>query len=139
MASNMKPVTGTVHEKNGSWHAVLNVTDFETGKRKTKWKKIGKATKKRGDGGLTKKQAESFLPKIVVEEEKSQEEKHKEYSALLLKEGWSIKHIQHWLRHSDAQTTAKFYLHTDEEELLRVGAGVEDMYNKFTTKKEITK
>ena len=49
------------------------------------------------------------------------------------------KQIQHWLRHSDAQTTAKFYLHTDEEELVRVGAGVEDMYNKFTTKKEITK
>lgn len=82
MASNMKPVTGTVHEKNGSWHAVLNVTDFETGKRKTKWRKIGKATKKRGDGGLTKKQAEGLLPKIVVEEEKSQEEKQKEYSAL---------------------------------------------------------
>ena len=60
-------------------------------------------------------------------------------ATLLLKEGWSIKHIQHWLRHSDAQTTAKFYLHTDEEELARVGEGVADMYNKFTTKKETTK
>ena len=41
-----KPVTGSVQQKNGAWHAVLNITDFETGKRKIKWQKIGKATRK---------------------------------------------------------------------------------------------
>ena len=39
-----KPVTGSVQQKNGAWHAVLYYTDFETGKRKPKWQKIGKIT-----------------------------------------------------------------------------------------------
>ena len=82
MVSNLKPVTGTVQEKNGSWHAVLNVTDFETGKRKIKWQKIGKATKKRGDGGLTKTKAEALLPAIKMQVQEEQEKKYNEYSAL---------------------------------------------------------
>ena len=48
---------------------------------------------------------------------------------LLLKEGWSMKHIQRWLRHSDMQTTAKFYADTDEEELLKVAEDIDKMYN----------
>lgn len=56
-----KPVTGSVQQKNGAWHAVLNITDFETGKRKSKWKKIGKVSLKRNDGGITKKEANNKL------------------------------------------------------------------------------
>lgn len=48
---------------------------------------------------------------------------------LLLKEGWSMKHIQRWLRHSDMQTTAKFYVDTDAEELQKVAKDVYKIYN----------
>ena len=40
-----------------------------------------------------------------------------------------MKHIQRWLRHSDMQTTAKFYADTDEEELLKVAEDIDKMYN----------
>lgn len=83
MASEFKPVTGTVQEKNGSWHAVLNITDFETGKRKIKWQKIGRATQKRGDGGLTKTKAEALLPQIKMEVQKAQQKEYDEFSTLV--------------------------------------------------------
>lgn len=77
-----KPVTGSVQQKNGAWHAVLNITDFETGKRKPKWMKIGKVSLKRGDGGLTKNQAEGLLPRFIVEEEDRQEKLFQQVGAL---------------------------------------------------------
>ena len=77
-----KPVTGSVQQKNGAWHAVLYYTDFETGKRKPKWQKIGKVSLKRGDGGLTKNQAQSQLPRFIVEEENRQDELFEKVSAL---------------------------------------------------------
>ncbi len=82
MTSNYKQVTGSVQQKNGSWHAVLNVTDVETGKRKMKWQKIGRVSLKRGDGGLTKKQAETLLPQIIVDAEKLQSKKWGEFEEL---------------------------------------------------------
>ncbi len=75
-----KNVTGSVQEKNGSWHAVLNYTDLETGKRKNKWKKIGRVSIKRGDGGLTEKQAKESLPKIIVELEDELSRKKEEFA-----------------------------------------------------------
>lgn len=75
-----KNVTGSVQEKNGSWHAVLNYTDLETGKRKNKWKKIGRVSIKRGDGGLTEKQAKEALPKFIVELEDVLSRKKEEFS-----------------------------------------------------------
>ena len=77
-----KPVTGSVQQKNGAWHAVLYYTDFETGKRKPKWQKIGKISLKRGDGGLTEKQAENLLPRFIVEEENRQDQLFQEAGAL---------------------------------------------------------
>lgn len=77
-----KPVTGSVQKKNGAWHAVLYYTDFETGKRKPKWQKIGKISLKRGDGGLTKNQAENLLPRFIVEEENRQDQLFQEAGAL---------------------------------------------------------
>ena len=69
-----KPVTGSVQQKHGAWHAVLYYTDFETGKRKSKWQKIGKISLKRGDGGLTKNEADNRLPRFIVEEDNRQKE-----------------------------------------------------------------
>lgn len=77
-----KPVTGSVQQKNGAWHAVLYYTDFETGKRKPKWQKIGRISLKRGDGGLTEKQAENLLPRFIVEEENRQDQLFQEAGAL---------------------------------------------------------
>lgn len=75
-----KEVTGSLQKKNGSWHAVLNVTDFETGKRKIKWKKIGNVSLKRGDGGLTEKEARNKLPFFISEEDIEQEKLFKQFS-----------------------------------------------------------
>lgn len=49
-------------------------------------------------------------------------------ATLLLKEGWSIKHIQEWLRHSDPATTAKFYAHTDDKEKQKVGNSLDERF-----------
>lgn len=76
-----KPVTGSVQKKNGAWHAVLYYTDFETGKRKPKWQKIGKITLKRGDGGLTKIQANALLPRYIVEEDNRQRDLFAKYAS----------------------------------------------------------
>lgn len=56
-------------------------------------------------------------------------------ATLLLKQGWSIKHIQEWLRHSDPSTTAKFYIDVDEEERARVGFSLDEKYK--LAKKEV--
>jgi len=77
-----RPVTGSVQQKNGSWHAVLYYTDVETGKRKPKWQKIGKISLKRGDDGLTKTQAHSLLPRFIVEEENRQDKLFQQAGAL---------------------------------------------------------
>lgn len=77
-----KPVTGSVQQKNGAWHAVLYYTDLETGKRKPKWQKIGKISLKRGDGGLTEKQARELLPRYIIEEDDKQEELFKKIGAV---------------------------------------------------------
>ena len=77
-----KPVTGSVQQKHGAWHAVLYYTDFETGKRKSKWQKIGKISLKRGDGGLTEKQARELLPRYIIEEDDKQEELFKKIGAV---------------------------------------------------------
>jgi len=53
----------------------------------------------------------------------------------LLKEGWSIKHIQEWLRHSDPATTAKFYVHTDDKEKQKVGNSLNEKFK--LPKKEV--
>lgn len=76
-----KSVTGSVQQKNGAWHAVLYYTDFETGKRKPKWQKIGKITLKRGDGGLTKIQANALLPRYIVEEDNRQRDLFAKYAS----------------------------------------------------------
>ena len=49
-------------------------------------------------------------------------------ATLLLKEGWSIKHIQEWLRHSDPATTAKFYVHPDDKEKQKVGHSLDERF-----------
>jgi len=56
-------------------------------------------------------------------------------ATLLLKQGWSIKHIQEWLRHSDPSTTAKFYVDVDAEERARVGFSLDEKYK--LPKKEV--
>ena len=96
-----KPVTGSVQQKNGAWHAVLNITDFETGKRKSKWKKIGKISLKRNDGGITKKEANNKLHFFITEEDAEQEKlflENQEYMNMTYKE-----------RHARIIQTTDFY------------------------------
>lgn len=121
MPLKIKPVTGSIHEKCGSWYAVLNVTDVETFKRKPKWKIIGKVSKKRGDGGLTEKQAYEQLPRFIVEadnEQKALFEKlniqegltHQEYMISKYQNTDFYEYVHEYVERSAARIALKTYI-----------------------------
>ena len=68
-----------------------------------------------------------FLKKIDMKHIRFHDIRHTT-ATLLLKEGWSIKHIQEWLRHSDPATTAKFYVHPDDKEKQKVGHSLDERF-----------
>ncbi len=90
-----KPVTGSLQKKNNSWYAVLNVTNFEKGKRKIKWKKIGKVSLKRGDGGITEKEAKNKLPFFIAQEDAEQE---KQFQQFAVYKGMSVHEREIYMR-----------------------------------------
>lgn len=63
-----KPATGSVQQKDGKWHACINYTDISTGKRKIRWKMLGKIDP-RGRNGISKSKANQLLKDLIAEQD----------------------------------------------------------------------
>lgn len=50
-------------------------------------------------------------------------------ASILLEKGWSLKHIQEWLRHADIETTGNIYAHLNKEKAIPMATDLSDLFD----------